>query len=69
MDLTRLLIAFVVSGLFIFYFYLVAALISTHTKCPDCGKIMHSSRFKKNASEGEYVCNFCQKKKKSVSTL
>ncbi|OEH86174.1 hypothetical protein BHU72_11590 [Desulfuribacillus stibiiarsenatis] len=69
MDTTRILLAFVVSSFFFFYFYVVAALISTHTKCPDCGKIMHSSRFKKDALEGEYVCNFCQQHKKDVSTL
>ena len=63
MDITRLIIAFVVSGVFIFYFYIVAALISTHTKCPDCGKIMNSSLFKKNADEAEYVCSFCEKRK------
>jgi hypothetical protein len=67
MDITRLIIAFFVSTFFFFYFYLVSALISTHTKCPDCGKIMHSSLFSKDAPEGEYVCNFCQNKKKNVS--
>ncbi len=68
MDVTRILIALAISAFFFLYFYLVTALVSTHTKCPDCGRIMHSSRFKRNATEGEYVCSFCQIKKKDVST-
>lgn len=67
MDITRFVTAFAISAFFFLYFYLVVALVSTHTKCPDCGRIMHSFRFKKNASEGEYVCDFCQKKKYDAS--